>query len=388
MDQRMNTRSSAWAQTSILAAVLLVGCESEVAESPSDSRDLTLAQEWVVDGYAADLVTIHWIVATPNGNSFVGQSQAQRVLAYDADGQLRGTFGREGQGPGEFQNTVSAGLIGDTLWVVDGRQSRVTFIDTETLELVRTMPLPLGVEFSGRWLGFLGITPHGSIYAWLTGDSFDNVGHVITDIDGSAMRVIADFPPDPEVYRYQRSDGPGLLFRMPRPFSQRHFFSLNDDATRYAYVWASIEGPDAGTYRVDAWDARGDTVYSRTYPFALTEIPVAVADSAIEASAAFFGRNYNAGVAAAYSDMVPSPQVLPPVNDLVVGNDGSMWIQLRSLDPQENRYEVLDPVGDPVGVVTLDRDMQIAAATASHVWAIATDSLDVESVVKFAIVRE
>jgi hypothetical protein len=65
-----------------------------------------------------------------------------------------------------------------------------------------------------------------------------------------------------------------------------------------------------------------------------------------------------------------------------------MWIQLRSLDPQENRYQVLDPEGDPIGVVSLDRDVRIATATANHVWAIATDSLDVESVVKFAIVRE
>jgi hypothetical protein len=124
-------------------------------------------------------------------------------------------------------------------------------------------------------------------------------------------------------------------------------------------------------------------VYSRTYPVALTEIPTVVADSAMEAAAAALG-----SLRGAYRSMVPSPRVFPPVEDLVVGNDGSMWIQLRSAEPQETRYEVLDPVGDQVGVITLDRDVRIAAATSSHVWAIATDSLDVESVLKFAIVRE
>jgi hypothetical protein len=73
---------------------------------------------------------------------------------------------------------------------------------------------------------------------------------------------------------------------------------------------------------------------------------------------------------------------------MVVGNDGSMWIQVHSSDPLATRYEVLDPAGDPIGVVTIDRDMRIETATSSHVWAIATDSLDVPSVVKFAIVRD
>lgn len=63
----------------------------------------------------------------PRGTVVVPDAQAHQVRLYDDRGNLQRTLGRQGEGPGEYENPVDAAFDGDGyLYVSDGPNQRVT----------------------------------------------------------------------------------------------------------------------------------------------------------------------------------------------------------------------------------------------------------------------
>ena len=70
------------------------------------------------------------------GRIFVGEQQDPRIYAFTADGDLFGTIGRQGSGPGEFERIGSIYTgPGDTLYVFDSRLERMSAYEPNGLEL-------------------------------------------------------------------------------------------------------------------------------------------------------------------------------------------------------------------------------------------------------------
>ena len=106
-------------------------------------RQLPVVRELEISGTANDLSPISSIAVSPRGWIAVGQRDDNRVLIFRADGRQLFTFGRGGEGPGEFRRlTAYSGWLGDTLWMIDIGPRRVTFIDGDG-KLLRVMPFPL-----------------------------------------------------------------------------------------------------------------------------------------------------------------------------------------------------------------------------------------------------
>jgi hypothetical protein len=74
-------------------------------------------------------------------------AESDRILLFDADGQLDRVLAREGQGPGEVTRvaSLSLGPAGDTVWVFDSMLRRVTALDLMGQSMV-TYPLGYEVE--------------------------------------------------------------------------------------------------------------------------------------------------------------------------------------------------------------------------------------------------
>jgi hypothetical protein len=98
----------------------------------------TLTPDLTIDAHGNDLSPVTWLAASPRGIIAVGQTQDHLVRFFDAAGKPLGTFGREGEGPGEFRGMDFAGWFGDTLWVHDYGLRRFTFI-SPLRKLVRTV---------------------------------------------------------------------------------------------------------------------------------------------------------------------------------------------------------------------------------------------------------
>ncbi len=75
----------------------------------------------------------------------------------------------------------------------------------------------------------------------------------------------------------------------------------------------------------------------------------------------------------------------PPIEEFLVGRDGSAWFRLRESDDSGSVYRILDPSGEPYGQVRFPRDVSIEAADLNSAWGVFADELDVQSVVRYTI---
>lgn len=125
----------------------------------------------------------------------------------------------------------------------------------------------------------------------------------------------------------------------------------------------------------------GDTLAVSHIPFSGERIPNSVADSTIAARVARFR---NAELEAAFRQAVRIPPVYPPVEGIVVGNDGVVWLRLRATD-RVRPHLVLSSTGEVIGTANLPLGAEVMAVSQSRVWAVVTDELGVESVVRYRI---
>lgn len=128
------------------------------AEGSSNSEFLlrgvdiaTDAASWEVDTSMASLSIQERIIDPAFGRiGAVGADAAGRLLVYDltecritlisSDRQTRGSFGRCGEGPGEFGSVVSVSFKFDTVLVINYEPARITWLTAEGREL-RRLPL-------------------------------------------------------------------------------------------------------------------------------------------------------------------------------------------------------------------------------------------------------
>jgi hypothetical protein len=90
---------------------------------------LTLVEETrigAIDGPTA-LTEIVDLAVGADGRIYVAQWNVAEVVVFDRAGRMNARIGRSGAGPGEFRSPSRLGWSGDTLWVADPPQSRVSF---------------------------------------------------------------------------------------------------------------------------------------------------------------------------------------------------------------------------------------------------------------------
>lgn len=347
-----------------------------------------LTSEARIDGMAEDLVPINWLAVSSDQRIAVAQGYDRAVRFFAEDGTPVGSFGREGEGPGEFTSVTRAGWLEDNLWVYDSRQRRFTIISPE-LTLAGIVSAPDGAtsapEDQGRFPESSYIYPQalypdsGVQAVVMGGGDFAEVrvfGRVSSD--GIITDMVAQVPRVETSIEIQNRSG---IWNHPLPFVIEPEHAVAADGSRIAVLTVTIEGADAGTYRVDMLDAAGDTLYSRRYGFRAVEIPRAVADSAI---ADRLSSIEHPDLARAYHRDARVPPVYPPVRRLVIGRDGSLWIEKRR--SQEGRpYLVLDSRGEPIGRVLAPLNASIRVADLDDVWTVESDEYGVESVVRYRL---
>jgi hypothetical protein len=89
-------------------------------------------------------------------------------------------------------------------------------------------------------------------------------------------------------------------------------------------------------------------------------------------------------VASNYRRHAYVPPFFPPLERLVIGYDGSLWVQLRETDAGQP-YIILNQAGVIVREGLLPLNVEIHRASATHVWAVETDPFDVQNIVRFRI---
>jgi hypothetical protein len=325
------------------------------------------------------------VAVAADGTIAINQYQERLVRLFDRAGQAIGTAGRWGEGPGEFDVPGPITWLADTLWVFDQRLLRATAF-SRSGEYIRsfrypnqTEPGPVGGELTPRIYAPLimpmdvSSNPVNSVLAWgapigdQPSERFEDASFVFQlTPSGVIARVIAVLRTDEAEYEYRTGR-----------FRNSWVYDVSRRAGRAAQArGAPLKGPDAGTFDVTAVDLEGDTVFTRRLPFELVRITDQARDSAM-------GRISNPLIARHVRSQ-PTPPYYPPLNDLVVGDDASVWLEMwPRADGQP--YVVLDSLGTEVGTALLPPGSRVAVARLDRIWAVEKDVLDVESVVEYQV---
>lgn len=353
---------------------------------------LKLVRDLRIDAVEQDLSNINWITVAPNGAIAVSQPQDGLIRLFNANGSPLGSFGRKGQGPGEFEQLARAGWLGDSLWVSDFSTRRFTIIGPDRT-LVRTVPWVATLAFPDRAPGEVRTTavaaraflsgsaqlvqvnlPEGG--AW-PGDKKSNEATVRVTSAGTFERVLSWRPDVDCVFsRAITVQGRSGVASMIVPFCGSPIDDISADGSRYV----ATEVLDGGEYRVSAFRTSGESLWSRVFEYRIESIPAAVLDSVITQR---LGRS---GAGAAPDLRAKMPRVYPPLLRVLAGRDQGTWLERYSVSG-ERAWIVLDGRGNVAGAVSVPRNIRILAASHDMIWATETDDDGLQHVVRFRVTR-
>jgi hypothetical protein len=329
----------------------------------------------------------------PAGFIFAALASEATIAVYDPSGRLVRRIGRRGEGPGEFQVVQAHGFIGDTLWVRNWPSPRISLFrkDGTHLSTVGT-PFDLGHRTAapGSISGYLGggrsfVLPYGQV---VTG----NTGRVrmpvllgrrdMTDRDTVAEIVTPSGLSIP---------GVGAWSFAPIPVSPR--VSVSSAGTAIAIAsWDTLR-PAAADIRV--LSPSGAEQFHRRVDLGAQPIPRRVRDSLLAegltkaqpqlAAARRRGMTLPASNERLVSDGLALPSHYPPVKNLIIGSDGTIWIE-RFGAGQSGSWLVLDNAGAPLFRVDFPGGFELQQASRRSAWGTDRDELDVSYLVRFDLV--
>ena len=329
----------------------------------------------------------------PDGAIYLYDRQVPALRKYGPDGEFLAKVGREGGGPGEYQNSDGglAVLPDGRVLLRDPGNARITVYspDGETLD---TWPLR-GGYFTSRPLY---VDTAGRIYTQIWGRDADGERYSALqpfDPDGTAHDSLPapewDF--DPESISFS---GENISMVNPVPFTPRARWTFSPMG--YYVGGLSTE------YAVDVFRPDGSVLRIRRVT---DPVPVEAAEK----------KAVRERAATAFRRMAPDwqwngppiPDRKPPFQDIAVGRDGRIWVRLHqpgylaeAADPDDPQatdrweepvvWDLFEDDGTYLGQVRAPdgfRPHPEPVFGAQHVWAITTDELDVQYLTRFRIVR-
>lgn len=303
------------------------------------------------------------------GRMYVLDNQAKVVRVFGPDGSHVRNLGGPGAGPGEMENPN--GLAWDPagrLWVADPRNARYTVFDT-TGALVGHHPRPV-TSWGWRWNGVIADDWH----LYETGFRRTSDGEttpVLLRIDTAG--VVIDTLPFPQ-YRqdfYQvRTATAGMSSTVP--FSPQLHTVVDPAGT----LWAGV----SNRYRLVRRSLEGDTllIVDRDY----RAVPVTPAERDEALSSDGFRRMREMG-----GEVDPGriPANKPAFGAVTIDSRRHLWVRAVTANEDETYLDVFDPDGKYLGRLRAPYRLDFFRVKGDAVYAIVTDDLDVQYVVRLRI---
>lgn len=390
----------------LVAGFGLTACVGDLArEATFGDTELVAVEELRVGSPDHPQLAFTWfrdLELGPDGTIYTLHPQEHAIRVHDSGGAYLLTIGREGEGPGEFKNLGVMGMLGDTLWVLDYGTYRFSFFDLGgNLLGSRRVLIDLGDTPDERPPRPNGLLSDGSIFgsppAWAhlvaSGEITTNVV-LRLDSTGAVLDTIASYSLENSVWEVTDPDDARSWGSYgQQPFSDtelvRHstYQPLVVRADRSAALSA-----DRATFTVTAWTFAGDTLFSRDFSYSPIPLEEALVDSVVEARAASVtgsrlpGAPTPARAAAWARNTLYAPRYHPPVSNMVIGRDGSVWLRGEDLGESTVAWRILSAAGEPLGFVRLPVGFWMILADRYRAWGTERDELDVPYIVRYRIV--
>lgn len=350
------------------------------AESEWTFSDTPLLKIGGLGGKAAvEFFGIAGVERLSDGRIAVADHGAHGVRIFGLDGHLLGTSGSEGAGPGEFRQLFSLDLLAhDSLVVFDGSLYRFTVLDrdgryvrTFGVEAEDALVWPVAILGGKRILVASG-RPFGGKLG--SGVFADTARFLVADTRGTLLDTIGEFPVGE---RYVRIEGQRRT-TISLPFGQAAEVTAHRERI---YVAPSDH------YGIHIYGLSGRLEEAFRLPLSLHE----VREDHIERYAASRMRLRNERrrrVEARLLQDIPFPKTFPAFDQLVVDAEGNVWAK-EYPRPGERaaNWLVLDSRGRWLGRVAAPERFRIEQIGRDYVLGVQVDSLGVESVQMYGLLR-
>lgn len=309
-----------------------------------------------------------------DGLIYVIDGQAKRVAIYDPTGAFVAAFGREGEGPGEFQNPGRMTWKGDTLVIWDWRLRRLSYFD-RLGNLIRDhrpeLPFSVG-RFSYR--------PDGRLWAQ-RGPAYFMPPR--PEVDGTGWLVLLDLAAESAdtILRWEENSSfsvrtENFMTVQPRPYAPQLEWTAARDGR--VYVGRGTE------YAIDVYAPDGERVRTLTrlhtrHPPSQVEI-----DSVSAELEARLEEQYDPPMADRIRKAFEISELKPATGQLIVSDDGYLWVRTYSEnDSQRTLWDVFDPEGRYLTQVALPVRFTIHRITSDALYGSFRDEYDVPYVKRY-----
>lgn len=368
---------------------------------------LRYAESLRLDGGSNGFVPIAQLAVGRDGTIGVWQSMDAKVRLFSPEGKELGSFGRSGEGPGEFRSLGAYGWVGDTLWILDARLHRTSF-HTVRGALVRDVPwlpqlslpspsneiflggfggaAPAAVLPDGNFIPMAGVhLPERRGVSDLVGT--DNESIVLVKANGVLSRVILTTAPlgRPKAC-FQEWQVGATSGSVGAPFCASSIKAFSPDGAAILVIEQGNPRTSKGQFSLLLISTRGDTILRRVVPF----VPEQIARGAIEAEyAKATPRGMRlAQMPKAYLEArkrLPRLDYYPPVRRALLGRDDTIWLEMDGASPSHKWVVLNTRDGSVVGELLLPPNITLRAVSRTAVWATTLDRDDVPSVVRLSI---
>ncbi len=366
---------------------ILVACADQGSGTFTQADDWhTVAEYEIGDRMEGEALFGFFIDVAPSADGssvYVLDSDASEVTIWTPDGNLIRRLGRAGGGPGEFQRPSRLTLLPDGFYVRDDR--RITTFAPDG-ELVGTDDYPRNVPFGGF-----------PVQIW---DSFG---------DGSFAALAAPAVLDEEMASGPTDDLPVLRILeeggswRPEVLAQLDFRNWQASVqvegrefpTPFRQPWVTpdhfeVDHPDASVVVKRGFAARpglielveistaSDTLWSRRIqlpPMPVTEEQIA---AEVEEWAAMLAEDPSPMLKSRIRQAWHIPEYWPAVRQISLMSNGEIWFEPLGADTPGVWYAVRKGADEgSLRRITVPESFQPLDATATHVWGIRRDELDV-----------
>lgn len=164
--------------------------------------------------------SVNSVALGPDEEVFVADGMNREIRVFGLDGAHRRSFGREGEGPGEFGVIHSLSWVGDRLLALDGHLGRVSEFSPQG-DVLGQRRSQGGLSGAPAAIRFYSVGPDEA-YQFAIGTGRENtfVGHHSRGLTGDTLRRMASPPLPPNFVICEYDGGTGVF---PIPFGAGHF---------------------------------------------------------------------------------------------------------------------------------------------------------------------
>lgn len=362
-----------------LAAVVASGAAGQALSVPQPSPMSFMSG---IDGSEgpAYFTDIHIARLTSDGSVLAYDLMDLTVLEFRIHDGLTHRLGREGGGPGEFRRIDDIGVLGDSVWVKDRQQRRISwFVDGEAVGVNTVGGADLATD------PFTFVAPD-RIVALSFGPPDQIVARLVTRA-GEEIDSIAVVPRgDPASVPVRLFDNPNRAFNV---FADRPLIEHSTSGEAVVIVHRprpSREGQaEFRVIRLHRGETRERRFTQPTRP--LADYETARLDRIIDALYEQVGKAYGtprSEIAEVYEEALNTPEFSLPVYDARIEDNGRVWLATR-VDEEMMEWVWLDQELEPAGAVRIPQEMHVFDINNGMILTRVRNEWDVPSLCIYAV---